>query len=312
MEIDSTKEMNNNESSTIDIEMDDAKTTKKRSGDDRLLDEEVSSRQIHSPPNVARFLSSEYELEKQEDDIRFVRTYDEPTSLAAADLYYNSKHYASEVPKKAMIMALSKRGIPPHILRDTSLVKRLHNIVRTKMGWFKRNDSTAKKRKDRSNDSNKNDPPRSREERILEATQLANRMACPGKEGVFRANICIVCDCHIIGTEKICYLTKDELLKNDHRIGLESYNDYYTKASNGGYSELLQESELVKQYTVDGMEGLLLSRRSCHTIESGIDTYEACQSCHESITKRFRNKSPPKFAIANGYVIGQIPGVIEI
>ena len=180
------------------------------------------------------------------------------------------------------------------------------------MGWFKRNDSTAKKRKDRSNDSNKNDPPRSREERILEATQLANRMACPGKKGVFRANICIVCDCHIIGTEKICYLTKDELLKNDHRIGLQSYNDFYTKASNGGYSELLQESELVKQYTVDGMEGLLLSRRSRHTIENGIDTYEACQSCHESITKRFRNKSPPKFAIANGYVIGQIPGVIEI
>jgi len=57
---------------------------------------------------------------------------------------------------------------------------------------------------------------------------------------------------------------------------------------------------------------LLLSRRSCHTIENGIDTYKACHSCHDSITKRFGNKSPPKFAIANGYVIGRIPGVIEI
>ena len=49
-----------------------------------------------------------------------------------------------------------------------------------------------------------------------------------------------------------------------------------------------------------------------HTTENGIDTYEACQSCHESITKSYKNKSPPKFAIANGFVIGQIPGVIEI
>jgi len=231
--------------------------------------------------------------------------YDEETDRAAYDLHHNSRYKASRVPKTLMRSVLLASGVPSIILQDIEKYTRLHEIVRQKMGKF---DRSIRYNKEREVESS-NDQPRSREERILEATRLANRMACPGKKGFFQANICIVCDCHIIGTEKICYLTKDDLFKNDHRIGLKSYNDYYTKE---GYSELLQESELVKQYTVDGMEGLLLSRRSRHTTENGIDTYEACQSCHKSIKKSFRNKSPPKFAIANGYVIGQIPGVIEI
>jgi len=285
------EEINNNKCSATDVEMEDS-----------LL------RQTHSPVNETKYNSSEYQLEKQEDDINFVCRYDEETSLAAADLHHNSKYWASRVPNKAMKLALSKAGVPSNVLSDIDQYTRLHEIVRQKMGKF---DRSIRYNKEREVEPS-NEQPMSREERILEATRLANRMACPGKEGVFRANICIVCDRHIIGIEGVCHLTKDELLKNDHRIGLESYNDYYTKASNGGYSELLPESELVKQYTVDGMEGLLLSRRSRHTIENGIDTYEACQSCCESIKKRFRNKSPPRYAIANGYVIGQIPGVIEI
>jgi hypothetical protein len=235
-------------------------------------------------------------------------SYDKETDRAAYDLHHISEYKASRVPQTLMKSTLSKGGIPSNILSDLSRYTILDKIVRQKMSKFDRSIRYNKKRK--SVESSINDQPKSREERILEATQFANRMACPGQKGVFRANICIVCDCHIIGTEAICYLTKEELLKNEKRIGVKSYDDFYTKASNGGYSKL--PSELVKQYEVDGMKGLILSRRSRHTTENGIDTYEACQSCHVSIKKSCSNKSPPKFAIANGYVIGQIPGVIEI
>ena len=150
----------------------------------------------------------------------------------------------------------------------------------------------------------------SRDERIAKARQYANRMTLPDKKGVFRARVCITCDRHIIGTEEVCYLTNVQLKKNLHRIGVESYDDYYTKESNGGFSEL--PSELVKQYEVDGLEGLLLSRRSRRIEVGGLVKYESCKSCFDSIRTNVKLKSPPKFAIANGFVIGQIPRVFRI
>lgn len=326
MEIEDAKETNNNESSAADIEMKDATTSKKRSGD-RAKDEDEAnkkSRKTSASSLIQDDAASKDEIEDTEYSRLWQRTlqslnnpdelmqctscaYKEETDRAAHDHHHNSKYKACRAPKIAMTSALSKGGIPTNILSDISQYARLHEIVKQKMKKLEPRNSTQYKQRN----CNKDDQPRkSREERIIEATQLANRMACPGKKGVFRANICIVCDCHIIGTEEICYLTKEELLKNEKRIGVKSYDDFYTKASNGGYSKL--PSEPVKQYEVDGMKGLLLSRRSRHTVENGIDTYEACQSCHESIKKSYKNKSPPKFAIANGFVIGQIPGVIEI
>jgi len=307
MEIEGKEEDNGDSKSFLheDIDMEDVEVSSV--GDDQSNrtspredsitqdDKDKEMESLSLSDRIAKYLSPEY--------------YAEETDRAANDLHYNSEYKAYRVPKKAMKSALSKVGVPPNVLSDIDQYTRLHEIVRQKMGELEPRNSTHYKQRNVDKDDQ---PRKSKEERILEATHYANRTACPDKKGVFRANICIVCDCHIIGTEKICYLTKDELLKNDHRIGLQSYNDFYTKASNGGYSELLPESELVKQYTVEGMEGLLLSRRSRHTIENNTDIYEACQSCHDSITKSYKNKSPPKFAIANGFVIGQIPGVIEI
>ena len=146
---------------------------------------------------------------------------------------------------------------------------------------------------------------RGKEENILKAKQLANRMECAGEneKGVFQALVCIVCDRHIIGTEQVCHLTKEQLLKNKLRLGVESYNKFYM---NNGYKPL--HPELVKQYEVDGMDGLLLSQRSrCET-----GGYVACQSCRDSITKNSSYQSPPKYAIANGFVIGHIPKVLVL
>ena len=117
-----------------------------------------------------------------------------------------------------------------------------------------------------------------------------------------QALVCICCDCHIIGTEQVCHLRKDQLEKNKDRIGVESYNEYYM---NLGYDEL--HPELVKQYQVDGLPGLLLSQRSRHTNKG----YMACLSCYDSLTTKSQTKSPPKRAIANGFVIGRIPSILR-
>ena len=156
----------------------------------------------------------------------------------------------------------------------------------------------------------KHDQSLSRDERITKARQYANRMALPDKKGVFRASVCIVCDRHIIGVEEVCYLTNIQLKKNVHRIGVKSYDDYYTKVDNGGYPEL--PLELIKQYEVGGLEGLLLSRRSRRIEANGSVRYESCKCCFDSCIKNVKLKSPPKFAIANGFVIGQIPRVFKI
>jgi len=184
--------------------------------------------------------------------------------------------------------ALITSGVPSDIIRsdnrrDKSLVAALHGIVRRRL-----DSSTAA--------------------RISNAKLLATRMRV-GKKDAFQAHVCIICDCFIIGTERICILKKDQIKRNEDRIGVKSYDDYCTKqyTVDGGYEKL--PLELVKQYEVPGFEGLLLSPRSQHTI--GIDRYEACQSCYDSI--RLRNtKSPPKFAIANGFVIGHLPKVIKV
>ena len=117
-----------------------------------------------------------------------------------------------------------------------------------------------------------------------------------------QALVCICCDCHIIGTEQVCHLRKDQLEKNKCRIGVESYNEYYM---GHGYDEL--HPELIKQYEVDGLPGLLLSRRSRQTDRG----YVACLSCYDSLTTKSQTKSPPKRAIANGFVIGRIPSILR-
>ena len=149
---------------------------------------------------------------------------------------------------------------------------------------------------------------------MSEALELINRTSIPkpvpapgvvpNQEEYHQALVCICCDRHIIGAEQVCYLKKDQLEKNKDRIGVESYNNYYM---NLGYDEL--HPELVKQYQVDGLPGLLLSKRSRHTNSRG---YVACHSCYESLQVKnlTKTKSPPKSAIANGFVIGRIPLVL--
>ena len=71
---------------------------------------------------------------------------------------------------------------------------------------------------------------------------------------------------------------------------------------------------LVKQYEVKedhALKGLLLSPRARRTETK--EHYTACTSCNNSILKGLKADSPnpPKYAIANGFVIGSIPDKLD-
>lgn len=51
---------------------------------------------------------------------------------------------------------------------------------------------------------------------------------------------------------------------------------------------------------------MLLSPRSNLNESKG---YSCCESCHNSMKPYLRDKKPPKFSIANGFVIGEIPTI---
>ena len=109
--------------------------------------------------------------------------------------------------------------------------------------------------------------------------------------------MCIICDCFILGNDPRRYLRGNDIKKHKHRIGVESYEKYYkTKL----------DKELVEQYHVPNLPGLLLSPRS----QNNDKGYDTCLACSEGMQQNHIPKNnPPKFAIANGFVIGSFPEV---
>ena len=80
-----------------------------------------------------------------------------------------------------------------------------------------------------------------------------------------------------------------------HRLSVESYEKHY---------KTTLHADLVKQYEISDMPGLLLSPRACRVG----DDFHVCTSCRWStrLCKKTRI-NPPKHSIANGFVIGHIP-----
>ena len=93
--------------------------------------------------------------------------------------------------------------------------------------------------------------------------ERAERMASPKP-------LCVVCDCCIIGVEKVHALNKDCILLNAKRLSVETYEEFY--------GETLHPI-IKKQYQVDEIKGLLCSPRSYH---NG-DTFECCSACISSL-----------------------------
>lgn len=137
------------------------------------------------------------------------------------------------------------------------------------------------------------------EKAVKEGKQALHRTVDENDPSSHRANVCIICDCFIIGTDSIKYLKANDIRKHKSRIGVDSYNAYY---------KTTLHPDLVKHYKVPGLDGLLLSPSSKKT-DNG---YVTCSLCFSGMNPSYCNKvAPPKYSIANGFVIGSIPKTIS-
>ena len=137
---------------------------------------------------------------------------------------------------------------------------------------------------------------------VDKALDYQRRSQLHGKDDKHSTPVCVICDSHIKGTEKIHKMTRKRLLLNKSRLSVKGYEDFH-----GALNPIV-----VQQYELPGYEGMLLSPRS--TLEEEEEEgYQACSACFAATAPNKARKNPdkpPKFSIANGFAIGQIPNVI--
>jgi SHAQKYF class myb-like DNA-binding protein len=140
---------------------------------------------------------------------------------------------------------------------------------------------------------------------MKEAQRLICRTGCDGSKTTHQANVCVICDRIIQLGAEIHKLSKQRITRFKNQLGVDSYNEHH--------GELHQE--VVKQYQVAGLEGLLLSPRSRRSInpDNGDITFEVCSQCLNGMKSADEGReSPPKHAIANGFAIGSIPTTFAV
>ncbi len=113
---------------------------------------------------------------------------------------------------------------------------------------------------------------------VTEARRINQRTAVGedeegGGTGAHRAHVCVICNRFIIGTEKLCELTKEGIEKHRGRISVESFETYY------GIS---LKPDLIKQYQIYNMPGLLLSPR----YQRRNNTFDSCKNCANGMRPR--------------------------
>ncbi len=132
-----------------------------------------------------------------------------------------------------------------------------------------------------------------------EAKQFLHRTRDPANPHQHRATVCTICDCFIIGIETIHKLTKENICAHSKRLGVKSYEEYY---------QTTLKAEVKKQYQVQGLQDMLLSPGS-RKYPNG---YATCFVCYTGMQPQMASKkTPPKFVIANGFVIGSFPQEIK-
>jgi len=111
-----------------------------------------------------------------------------------------------------------------------------------------------------------------------------------------KACVCVICDCFIIGVEKICWLSEEKLKAKQSYLSV----DFVT-----AYTQKQIPTELRDQYKIINNKALcnLLLPPRAH-VKGG--SYMSCKSCHKHISYS-KSENPPKFAISNGWLIGEIP-----
>ena len=95
------------------------------------------------------------------------------------------------------------------------------------------------------------------------------------------------------------YLPRKTLAHTVKRLGVKSYEEYY---------QTTLKAEVKKQYQVQGLQDMLLSPGS----RKYPDGYATCSVCYTGMQPQMASKkTPPKFAIANGFVMGSFPQEIK-
>ena len=90
-----------------------------------------------------------------------------------------------------------------------------------------------------------------------------------------------------------------QLKAHKHRLGVKEYEQYH---------QVRLSPLLIKKYHVPSLPYMLLSRRS-RKVGKG---FIACGHCRLALRASNRSSTkPPKFAIANGFAIGEFPEEIE-
>ena len=135
---------------------------------------------------------------------------------------------------------------------------------------------------------------------VEKARELICRTAIDGDINKHQANVCVICDRIIQLGFKIQLLSEHKIKEHSDQLSVDSYNEFH--------GEL--HPEVVRQYQVDDMEGLLLSPRSRCTLspENGEKLFEVCSQCVNGMRNSDKDReSPPGHAISNGFAIGSIP-----
>jgi hypothetical protein len=136
---------------------------------------------------------------------------------------------------------------------------------------------------------------------MKEAKQILHRTQDPENPRCHRAIVCIICDWFNIGTEMIHKLTNNQISQHSNRLSVKTYKSYHGQVLN---------PQVRKQYqvNVDGLKDMLLSPQ----LRKYRDGYATCACCYKGMCPNLANKrTPPKFAIANGFVIGSFQREIE-
>ncbi len=136
---------------------------------------------------------------------------------------------------------------------------------------------------------------------MKEAKRILHRTQDPANPHCHRVIVCIICDRFIIGTETIHKLTNNQISQHSNRLSVKTYESYHGQ---------VLKPKVRKQYqvNVDGLKDMLLLPRS-RKYNNG---YATCACCYKGMCPNLANKrTPPKFAIANGFVIGSFPQKIE-
>lgn len=114
-----------------------------------------------------------------------------------------------------------------------------------------------------------------------------------------QARVCVICERLIKIGDDSESLSKDTLLQCKEKLSFERYENRYGRRLH----QLVRQQYQVSDKDLKDM--ILSPYARC-----GNDGYETCVSCHRSLT-RSTVKSPPKFSIANGFIIGTIPEVLR-